>query len=718
MHIELHRTFRELLTKEPANDTRTLYPGSATMTLPELLGELRVVILSEGGSGKTEEIKEAARRLRGEGKAAFFLRLEHVADEFDSAFDEGDLEEFQKWLASTDPGWLLLDSVDESRLRSAQDFERAIRKVAARLSKAKQRTHLLITGRTAAWRPKSDLDLCDGLFPVANEVTAGGEDAGGAQTTERSKPDTSPFKVVTLEELSPERIKTFAQGKGIDDTAKFLADIERADAWSFTARPQDLIEVTEYWLDNGRIGSRLELMENSVKRRLRETSEERIEARSLSDDDALEGAQLIAGALMLTQLQNIRVPDAGKGVQGLDAREVFKGRHPSDLGALLQRPLFDQDVYSTVRFHHRSVKEYLAAQWFLKLLQQEVSRRKVEELFFREQYGLEVVVPSMRPLLPWMAMRDSRILEKVRRVAPEIVFEGGDPVRLHVDVRREILEQVCNQLAGGASRRSMADFAAIQRFAAPDLADTVRRLAKKYADNDEIASFLMRMVWQGRLAAALPEVLTIARTPSAGQYARIAAFRAVAELGSPKDMESIRERFAKESGGLNRRCMADLVSHIDKPDAQTLAWILECIPRLVEYDPYEGTGLSEQLSEFFERADISVVASAIVPLQALLAKPPVIERTYCEISKRYQWLRQCAGVVVRRLINARDAAALKRSSLSVLHVLPIDGFYNVHAFDVRKLGLADLVRAWPALTSTARCRPSRNGRWTTTRKLR
>ena len=64
MHIELHRTFRELLGKEPANDTRTLYPGSATMTLPALLDELRVVILSEGGSGKTEEVKEAARRLR------------------------------------------------------------------------------------------------------------------------------------------------------------------------------------------------------------------------------------------------------------------------------------------------------------------------------------------------------------------------------------------------------------------------------------------------------------------------------------------------------------------------------------------------------------------------------------------------------------------------------------------------------------------------------
>ena len=697
MHIQLHRAFRELLIQEPADDKQTLYPGSGTMHLPALLEELRVVILSEGGSGKTEEIQHATRQLREQGKAAFFMRLEHVAHDFNSAFVEGDLAEFEKWLASPEPGWMLLDSVDESRLRSAQDFELAIRKVAARISKAKQRTHLLVTGRAAAWRPKSDLDLCNSLFPVANEVTAGPEDAEGGQTTERAKPDKFPFKIVTLQDLTPEQIAIFAGAKGIADTKKFLDDIDRADAWSFTARPQDLIEVTEYWQDNGRIGSRLELMQNSVKRRLQETSQERIEARALSDDQALEGAHIIAGALMLTQVQNVRVPDAGKGVQGLDVRDLFKGWHPADLGALLQRPLFDQDIYGTVRFHHRSVKEYLAAQWFLKLLGQEVSRRKVEELFFRDQYGLEVVVPSLRPLLPWMAMGDSRILEKVRRLAPEIVFEGGDPVQLPVNVRREILAQVCKQLASGASRRSMADFAAIQRFAAPDLIDTVRRLAKKHVDNDDIASFLMRMVWQGRLAEALPEVMSVARSPTAGQYARIAAFRAVAELGTPKDMASIREAFAREGGQLNRKCMADLVSHIARPDAQTLAWILECIPRLVEYDQYEGTGLSEQLSEFFERADIAVVAGAIFPLQALLAKQPVIERTYCEISKRYQWLRQCAGVAVRRLIKARDAAALKRSALSVLHVLPIDGHYNVRASDVKKLGLAELVQKWPAL---------------------
>ena len=183
MHIELRRTFRELLLKEQVDDARSLFPGHATLMLPELLNELRVVILSEGGTGKTEEIREAALRLRAEGKAAFFLRLEHVANDFDSAFEVGDLQEFQAWLASPYPGWLLLDSIDESRLRSPLDFAAAMRKVSARLSQAKQRTHLLVTGRTAAWRPKTDLDLCNGLFPVADERLARGHRPRRAWTT-------------------------------------------------------------------------------------------------------------------------------------------------------------------------------------------------------------------------------------------------------------------------------------------------------------------------------------------------------------------------------------------------------------------------------------------------------------------------------------------------------------------------------------------------------
>jgi hypothetical protein len=702
MHIELHRTFRELLRDEDqGDDARALSLGNATLTLPTLLNERRVVILSEAGSGKTAEIREAARRLRAEGKAAFFLRLEHVVVDFDMAFEEGTLEEFQAWLAASEEGWVLLDSIDESRLRSPLDFAAAIRKVSSQLATAKQRTHLLITGRTPAWRPKTDLELCDMLFPVVAEHVGAPVHRDVETTNERKEAaavaGTSPFKIVALEDLSAKQIKHFAEEKGIGNTQAFLDAIERADAWSFTARPQDLDELTGFWLDVGGIGSRLELMTNSVKRRLRESDQTRAEALPLPSDRAIEGAQIIAAALMLTNQQTIQVPDGTKGSQGLKLGAVLIGWLDKDISTLLQRPLFAPDIYGAVRFHHRSVKEYLAAQWFLKLLSQEVSRRKVEELFIREQYGLEVVVRSLRPLLPWLAMVDDRILAKVRRIAPEIVFEGGDPVQLPADVRSSMLEQICAQLASGASTRLMADFAAIQRFAAPDLTTTLCRLVQQYQANDDIVFFLMRMIWQGRLKGALPNAMEVACSPSAGYASRIAAFRAIADLGTLQEMALIRKGFSEEGEVLNRKCMADLVSHVQHPDEQSLKWLMSCVPRLAEYNEYESTGLSEEIASFFGRAPLWLIDRGLELLHKLLTSPPVIEGRYCEISKRYQWLRQAAGVAVHRLIKACDASALMPNSLAILHVLSVGRYYNDGSFDVTKLGLAEVVQQWPEL---------------------
>jgi hypothetical protein len=702
MYIELHRTFAALLRDEKhGDDARALSPGAATLTLPDLLREPRVVILSEAGSGKTEEIRQAARHLKAQGKAAFFLRLEHVFTEFDTAFEEGTLEEFQAWLASSDQGWVLLDSIDESRLRSPLDFETAMRKLSVRLSTAKQRTHLLITGRAPAWRPKSDLELCEKLFPVADEhVVAPADD--DVDTVDEQKQaveivSASPIKIVTLADLSAKQIKHFAEVKGITDTQAFLDAIERADAWSFTARPQDLDELVGFWLDNGAIGSRHELMKNSVRRRLGEPDQTRAEMLPLPFEKALQGALIIASALVLTNQQTIQVPEGNKGSQGLKLDPLLMGWTAKEINTLLQRPLFAPDIYGSVRFHHRSVKEYLAAEWFLKLLSQDVSRQRVEDIFFRQQYGLEVVAPSLRPLLPWLAMTDYRILARVHRVAPEIVFEGGDPVQLPPDVRSSMLEQICKQLATGTSTRSMADFAAIQRFAAPDIASTLRRLTQMYRANDDIMYFLMRMVWQGRLKDALPEAMDVACSPNAGYASRIAAFRAMADLGTRHDMASIRDSFAKESHALDRRCMADLVSHVQHPDEETLEWLLDCIPQLAEYNEFGGTGLSRQIASFFERAPLALIFRGLDRLHELLTSPPVIERRYCEISKHYQWLHLATGVAIRRLIDARDPSVFMPISLAVLHLLQAGIRYHMRASDVRKLGLTEALNQWPEL---------------------
>ena len=60
---------------------------------PELLKEPRVVLLSEAGSGKTEEIRHVCRDLRERKSHAFFLRIEHLVKDFEASFEEGTLAE-------------------------------------------------------------------------------------------------------------------------------------------------------------------------------------------------------------------------------------------------------------------------------------------------------------------------------------------------------------------------------------------------------------------------------------------------------------------------------------------------------------------------------------------------------------------------------------------------------------------------------------------------
>lgn len=456
--VELNRTFRDLPKEANESDDTDFsqwLPADKRLRWPDLIQERRLVVLSEAGSGKTTEIRNIARSLRSEEKSAFFLRLEHVADDFEDSFEEGTYEEFVAWLTSSNEGWLFLDSVDEARLRNPSDFELAIRKLSRKISPAKDHAHIVITGRTTAWRPKTDLNYCNDCFPYAPDATSKHDPkANIVESEEAIQPDGSVltetipkkendsfFRIVALNDLASDQIEVFVKARGIADSKAFLDAVKRADAWSFTARPQDLEELTGFWLDHNQIGSRLEIMQNSIERRLTERDPDRADVRPLSAKRARQGARLLAAAATLTRESAIKVPDGSANSKGIDVRSVLPDWNSKDQSTLLSLPIFDEAIYGTVRFHHRSVREYLAAEWFRGLLKRETSRRNIEALFFRNQYGLDIVAPTLRPILPWLILWDAKIGDRVRKLAPEILFEGGDPSRLPVAVRRSVLRK-------------------------------------------------------------------------------------------------------------------------------------------------------------------------------------------------------------------------------------------------------------------------------------
>jgi hypothetical protein len=691
-YIQLNRSFREIASDSSASDEADIslpYVRGEQLLWPDLLKEYRVIVLSEAGSGKTSEIRHAARLLLAQGKAAFFLRLESVANSLESSFEEGTYDQFNEWLASAEEGWLFLDSVDESRLRHPRDFECSVCALGTRINKGLERAHIVITGRANAWRPVSDLSHCAKCFPFK----AIAPEQGSANKEEEAR---QTFKFVALHDLDRERITTFLKYVGVDDYPAFLDAIDRSDAWSFTARPQDLKELAEFWMENGRIGNRTELIQNSINQRLRERDQGRAETYPLSADRGREGATRLAAATVLTQTTTIQIPDGDKTSNALPVHVILANWGEKDIFALLSRPVFDEAIYGAVRFHHRTVREYLAAEWFSHLLNRGVSRRSVERLFFRSQYGIDFVTPALRPLLPWLVLFDEKIRDRVRILAPEVFFEGGDPTQLPLDIRREILRKICQQMAADTRGGSVGDYFAVQRFAHPDLSEEVGSLLRLYVSHCDIAAFLLRMIWLGQMTQALPDALAIALNGCSERYVRLTAFRAVKAIGARADIERVRMSFLNESDSLNRVWLGELVMDL-QPNEANLTWLLSCLEKSAPKERFSVDPLMDHMTTFVREADINLLPAVVSGLNRLLQSPPVIERRFCETSSRHVWLLTAAAQAIERLIIVRHPAALDSDSLRVIHMYSTVGHYHDMGIGDAKTDFTEHVRAWEDL---------------------
>lgn len=702
--IDLDRTFSKILIDSDVSDDTDLsgrHNTKGELHWPDLLGHHRVVLLSEAGSGKTAEIRNITRQLRNEGKSAFFLRIENVMSELDDAFEEGTFVEFQSWLTSDTEGWLFLDSVDEARLSDPREFERAIRKLGRLTKSVAARAHILITGRSTAWRASTDLAICEKAFEF--DATArralpqkSGDLEGTVQSTASGTELEASFLVVKLDDIHGEQIDCFLEATGVQDIKAFRTAVERREAESLTTRPLDFLELVDFWHEHHRIGTRLELMMSSINRRLEERDQNRAEFKPIAPEKLREGARLLAAATTLGQMSAICVPDGEANNKGIPIRSVLRSWNDADAGALLSRPIFEPGIYGTVRFHHRTVREYLTAEWLHELICSAASRVKIENLFFCTHYGIQVINPSMRPVLPWLALLDKRICTRLEEFAPEVFFEGGDPSQLPLITRRNILRKACEQLAQPAHSWAITDYSAVQRFAHHDIAEDINELLVMYRTNDDILWFLLRMVWHGEIFGSLVEVKHFALYAQ-NKHTRLAAMRAIIDLGTSQDIEDVRLALLAGDSKFSREWLAELVDGLSL-DNDWLPWLLSAIKRTIKKERFSGRdALAKKLSTLAEECPLKNLRAFIQGLGGLLERPPLEDLGFSAISKRFGWLAEIAGLAVLRLLQVRDPFAFDESVLAILSRLAQAHFYDER--DTRELEkkLRNVVPTWPEL---------------------
>lgn len=731
--IELDRTFHlSVATGAKSDDVDLTQPFGrrSQMTWIDLLARPRVAILSGGGTGKTIEIRHRAKLLHAEGRHAFFLRIENVLADFAGAFEKiaGNHEQFLEWVKSGDEGWVFLDSVDEARLKSPKEFEQAINYVGRVLEPVLQQAHIVVTGREAAWRARTDRELIREHLPYesstqavtqalgeellapqgndaeleyddgkGNDVEPDYDDAAEESTAgkeaDSSEAESNAVLIVGFDTLDEKQVETFVRAKGATDVAGFMKAVERKEAQSETARPLDLEGLVDYWNANGKIGGQFELTKATIARRLAEVDPDRAEATTLTRDQLRQAARMIAAASMLMQAPEIRLLDAPADLRGVEPGDILDWSE-KDIRTLLLRPLFVASQFGAVRLYVQKVREFLTAEWLQSRLVDHASRARIEALFFRIQYGREVVVPAMRGVLPWLALLDPDVLARVRRVAPEVMFEGGDPSRLPLEMRRDLLSKACAQLEGNPGRSSLTDFQAVQRFAAPDLANHIKSLLATYRADDEVVYFLMRMVWQGEIIGALDEAKQIAS--SATEFSvRLIALRAVATLGTDDDRASVRAALLSNATPPERKWVAEAIETLPRDEAG-LTWLLQAYVGAKLEKRYSIDPLPDAVEAYVADLSLELLPQLVAGLQTLLA-PAVGPDDGDRGRQPHDWLMGAAIAALDRLVKAKDPATFQAPVIALLLRIPVAVRLGDNDNREDSARLAEHVGAWAPL---------------------
>ncbi|MCC7066418.1 MAG: CHAT domain-containing protein [Planctomycetes bacterium] len=512
--IDLGRTFLEVRDLPEGTDPEDLAQVALAVggakTWPKVLENRYLVVLGEAGTGKSTEFQRQAVALAESGRYAFFVEIVSVArDGLRLSLKVAEEPLLDAWLASGAEATFFLDSLDEAKLQQ-RSLKEALGKLQRELRGQWARVRLVISCRVSDWRD-SDRAVVEDVVPPESR---------------------KELQVVSIAPLEGQSLALMAAHVGVRDVNRFIDAVTDGYAQAFVQRPLDVEWLGAYWTKHRRIGSLRELIAENVTEKLIERAPQR--QSTLPLEKARQGARALAGIATLTRRLSVALPgdpvDVQRAQTSIDTNEVFADWTRPEIEELLRTGLFDESTYGRVRFHHRTVQDYLAASWLHELRTAGLPLQKVRELFVREEAGKRAVPQHLGPVLAWLCLWDAALRAEMIQEAPALLIAHGDPSGFSEKDRSQILHAYAGCYKGRS--RLFTDFedASLERFSTPALAGPVAVLLAQQDLSEELTSFLLELVELGNIRACLPDAVRVALDVGRGR-ARVAAMRAVAAIG-------------------------------------------------------------------------------------------------------------------------------------------------------------------------------------------
>jgi hypothetical protein len=566
LYVEIKRSFSPFSGKGDGDEDFEYWARLATSRRDRrdwkgLLEKRLVVVLGEARSGKTEEFRQQARRLQDEDKSAFFIRLDELAQgDFGSCLDLN-LEALQRWLAGSETGYFFLDSVDEARLLSSAALRVSLGKVCYLLAPAAARSHVVISSRISDWMSQSVRQVL-ARFNTAmedavkatearavdnlNERVLEGRTIGEAIAIQRPAHASATTAQVDppayqIDALEPQDAMAIARGNAVSDPEALWAAIETGGYEDYAKRPGDLEWLVRRWKERANLGDLSELIQDAIADRLQEKNEAYIEHGVVLAPERLRVAtRALAAASVLTGRPQLGVGSEAENPAVIRATDVLGNMPPHEIQRVLSSAVFDSPSLGRVRFHTRTIREYLAAEWVNSEMDRGLPDERAIDLFIAMPFGQRVLVRSRRGTLCWLATRNTRIREYVIRYFPEMVmFEGDVAQWAQVEVV-EAFQSYLQMIDRGFWPDWRNDDAEYTRVARALPASVLNEAVRRYCASPAVLAKLAAVITHGALRDCAAQVFSVYRDQTMPRRSRNLALSTLVKIATPEHRAAIK----------------------------------------------------------------------------------------------------------------------------------------------------------------------------------
>jgi hypothetical protein len=366
----------------------------------------------------------------------------------------------------------------------------------------------------------------------------------------KDKTETVPdLTVVRLVPLNEDQRRLLAQPE-LPDVDAFLKAVEQHGLDALAERPGDVLELVRYWKTHGGFGSLLQMTEETVKVKLAEIDPYRPDNAELTQEEARQGAERLAAGLTLAKSFTLEGPggaaDPSLAAGAVKANDLFNDWVTPKISALLRRGIFAPATYGRVRFHHRSIQEYLAAQWLHRLLEAGCNPAEIFDLLFAVSYGVKTVVPSLRATAAWLALWRTDIRDEIVDRDPMLLLKEGDPGSLPDEVKSKLLLHLARLHANGDVADDSIDRRALWMFASPTLVDAIQK-AWDINPRPDFRAVLIRLVHEGGIKGCTDLAVALASDESARDYWRVLAVDALVACQADRELKTIAKSFIRNA---------------------------------------------------------------------------------------------------------------------------------------------------------------------------